>query len=597
MSTKPELRYRISIESPERHIVGVTCTIVGAVAESSIVLRMAAWSPGSYLIRDYARYVRDVRASTAEGPLTIGKIDKQSWRVDNVPGGEFTIHYTVYGYDLTVRTNHIDDTHAFLHGPATFLYVEELRDVPHSLEVRGAAERGWTVTTGLRKQDTGYVASGLDEFLDCPIHAGAVEVREFEASGKPAQLVVWGYAGGGPAGDLDSLATDTKSLMETHASRFDGVPYDDYSFILMLSPGAYGGLEHRNSSANLNTPDCFATKNAYIDLLELLSHEFFHTWNGKRMAPPALHRFDYTEEAHTRCLWVMEGLTSYYDRYSVLRSGLMTPQRYFEKFAEEWLRLQATPGRQRQSLEDSSFDAWIKLYKPDASNVNTTVSYYLKGGFVAMQLDLDIRHRSEGRHSLRDVLTAMWHDYCDSGGPYPEDVQPLFERATGLSLEDFFARYIRGTSDPDLAVSLAGLGLELQARVDADSDSVPWLGIVPGATRVTVGAVIDDSPAHRAGLSPGDEIIALNGVRIRSKDALRERLRALPVDAEVSVALFRRSQLHTVEFALEPSPPNQYKIAVVDDATDAQRTAYTDWSGCDFPESSFVSKATAKRWL
>ena len=308
MGSERQVRYEVSIESPEHHAVSVTCTIAGASAGSSVVLRMAAWSPGSYLIRDYARFVRDVRVSTAEGTLAIRKIDKQSWCIDSAPAGEFTVHYTVYGYDLTVRTNHIDDTHAFLHGPATFLYVDELRDVPHHVLVHGAADRGWTVTTGLRPQEAGYIASNVDELLDCPIHAGVVDVRAFEAAGKPAQLVVWGYAGGGPAGDLDSRASDTKALMETHASRFDGVPYDDYSFILMLSPGAYGGLEHRNSSANLNTPHCFATNKAYVDLLELLSHEFFHTWNGKRMAPPALHRFDYTKEAHTRCLWVMEGL-------------------------------------------------------------------------------------------------------------------------------------------------------------------------------------------------------------------------------------------------------------------------------------------------
>jgi predicted metalloprotease with PDZ domain len=294
----------------------------------------------------------------------------------------------------------------------------------------------------------------------------------------------------------------------------------------------------------------------------------------------------------------------------------MSARSYLEKLVDEWARLLATPGRRLQSLEEASFDAWIKLYKPDESNLNTTVTYYLKGGLVATALDLEVRRRSDGRRRLADVLGLLWREFAARGMPYPEEVEPLFERATGLSLTAFFDRSIRGADDPDLAGELLGVGLELRSQWDKAPDpgrlgeGLPlWLGATsaPGAGgAVKVTGVLDGTPAQRGGLSPGDEIVAVDGLRILSEADLRARLAARLPGERVELALFRRNRLLAVSVGLEKSPPTKLEIAPVADPSAAQRAAYQDWLGEPFPEvtvpgagtpAALATVATAGRWI
>src|SRR5262249_12048592 len=304
--------------------------------------------------------------------------------------------YTVYGHDLTVRTNHIDADHAFLHGPATFLYPPHLRSAPIELEV--AIPEAWTLTTAMAWQPVApyrLTAAGIDELYDHPIHAGLARTFTVPARAQ-VKLAIWGERAPGGAFHEDRLASDLAAIVDDHVARFGAAPFASYTFLVMLAHDAYGGLEHRASSVNLYHPYFGASRKHYEGLLELLSHELFHAWNGKRIAPRPLLEFDYTREAYTPCLWLMEGVTSHYDRYALRWSGRVPAKSFFEKVRDDWARLMATPGRKRQSLEAASFDAWIKLYKPDESNLNTTVSYYLKGGLAMCALDLHIRRRTEG---------------------------------------------------------------------------------------------------------------------------------------------------------------------------------------------------------
>ena len=404
-----------------------------------------------------------------------------------------TVRYQVYGHDLTVRTNHIDGTHALLHGPATYLFADHLRAAPATVEV--AIPGGWHLACGLAPAggvDGGparLVAASVDELLDSPIHLGVGQRRTFTAAGVPFELVVWGELAPGGAYDLDRLAADLVAIADDHAARAGETPFDRYAYVLMVSHDAYGGLEHRASSINLTGAQSLGTRKAYERLLELLSHELFHAWNGKRIAPAVLTDFDYRGEAYTRCLWIVEGVTSHYDRWTLRSSRRIEARSYLEKVLDDWTKLIATPGRRRHSLEDSSFDAWIKLYKPDESNLDTTVSYYLKGGLVMFALDLAIRRRTDGARSLDDALRALWRGFGARGVPYPEDVQPIFEDATGLDLGEVFARQIRGTEDPDLAAELAEVGLELRASHDpslTEDGAVPvWLDARVSGVRVT----------------------------------------------------------------------------------------------------------------
>jgi len=609
MASVPEgLRYVLSVPDPEGHLLSVRVDVPTAGLGSHVDVTMPAWCPGSYLIRDYARLVRDLVATGPDGAaIAARKIDKQTWRVE-VPAGatQVTVTYAVYAHELSVRTNHVDASHAFVHGPATFVHVAELRGRPVTLEVHPPAGRAWTLATSLDGDRTTEPyrlrAASVDELYDAPLHLGHGETRRFHAAGVPVELAVWGDRTPGGAFTLDQLVTDLTAIVDDHAARLGDVPFRHYTFILMLAHEAYGGLEHRASSANLHNPRALAVRKEYEGLLELLSHELFHAWNGKRIAPPQLLDVDYTREAHTRCLWVMEGLTSHYDRWALRTSGRIPAKSYLEKVLDDWSRLVTIPGRHRQSLEESSWDAWIKLYKPDESNVNTTVSYYLKGGLVTTALDLEIRRRTNGARSLDDVLRALWRGFGARGIGHPEDLQPIFEEAAGIELGATFARQIRGVEDPALAAELAHVGLELRGVHDpaatADGATPVWIGatLAPAATKVT--GVLDESAAHGAGLSPGDEIIAVDGLRCANDAELRGLLALRRPGDRVELALFRRNRLVRLEVILAESPPTKWEIAGVTDASTDTAARYRAWLGEPHPGAAVIAQvACGNRWI
>ncbi len=596
------LRYRVSVPRPADHLVAVEvdlpCDDAGALEEIDVVL--PAWCPGSYLIRDYARFVRDLTAIGDDGDRRpVRKIDKQTWRIARAGARTVTVCYQVYGHELTVRTNHIDATHAFLHGPATFVYAPRLRKRPVTIEI--AAPDGWRIATALAADGAIYTAESIDALYDAPIHLGGAAPRTFTAGGASFELVTWGDLAPGGLYTLDTLCADLAAIAGDHIARAGAVPFSRYLFLLMLSHDAYGGLEHRASSVNLNHPFALGTRKAYEGVCELLSHELFHAWNGKRIAPAALLDFDYTREAYTRCLWVMEGVTSHYDRWALRSSKRITSKSFLDKVLDDWAKLMATPGRRRQSLEDASFDAWIKLYKPDESNPNTTVSYYLKGGLTMLVLDLQIRRRTESARSLDDVLRALWRDYGERGVPYPEDVEQIFSEAAGLDLAEPFARWIRGTDDPDLAGELTEVGLELRtlhdpAQVEGGARAV-WLGATTSSTRVT--AVLDGSPAHAAGLAPGDELCAIDGFRVASDAEVRAILGLRHPDDEVELALWRRNRLVQLPVRLGEAPPTRYEIAAVAAPGLVRAARYQAWMGEPHPMSAEVlaTVTTTSRWI
>ncbi|HLL20808.1 MAG TPA: PDZ domain-containing protein, partial [Kofleriaceae bacterium] len=438
--------------------------------------------------------------------------------------------------------------------------------------------------------------ANIDELLDSPIHVGLV--RTFDVPARvPVSLAIWGERAPGGVYDEVRLVADLGAVVDAHIARFGDVPFERYTFLLMLAHDAYGGLEHRASSVNLYNPHFATTRKSYENLLELLSHELFHAWNGKRIAPRALVDFDYTREVYTPCLWLMEGLTSHYDRYTLRTAGRITAKSFFEKVLDDWTRLQATPGRTRQSLEQASFDAWIKLYKPDESNVNTTVSYYLKGGLVMFALDLQIRRRTEGARSLDDVLRLLWQRFRDE--PHPDELQPVFEEATGLALDDAFARQIRGTDDPDLPGELAYLGLELRAVTDpallADSASPVWIGATTSGNKVT--AVLDGGPAQIAGLSPGDEIIAIDGFRTTTESELRSSITTRRSGDKLSLHAFRRHRLVPLTVAVAPAPPTRYEIVGIADPRDAAARFTAVLAEPHPGASTLATVTTTTRWL
>ncbi|HEU4732882.1 MAG TPA: PDZ domain-containing protein [Kofleriaceae bacterium] len=602
-----QLRYAVRLDAPGRHLAEIELRfpVDGATAE----VALPAWCPGSYLIRDYARFVRALVAFGDDGaPRPAAKRDKATWTIEARGARELRVRYAVYGHDLTVRTNHIDADHAFLHGPATFVHPTHLRAAPVELELE--IPDGWTLTTAMAWDPVApggqgtrirIAAADIDELYDQPIHLGrAGSVRAFTVPARiPVKLAIWGERAPGGVFDEARLVSDLGAVVDDHIARFGAAPFAHYTFLLMLAPDGYGGLEHRASSVNLFHPHFAASRKHYESLLELLSHELFHAWNGKRIAPAALTRFDYSREAYTRTLWLMEGLTSHYDRFALRTSNRITAKSFLEKVLDDWARLMATPGRRHHSLEASSFDAWIKLYRPDESNVNTTVSYYLKGGLTMLTLDLEIRRRTEGARSLDDVLRALWQRYGQAGEPHPEALQPMFEEATGLPLGEIFDRQIRGVADPRLPDELRHVGLELRTSADpaqiADGASAVWLGATVNSNKV--GAVIDDSPACAAGLSPGDEIIALDGFRVSGESDVRNLAGARRPGDEIELAVFRRGRLVRLWLRLAAAPVTRYEIAGVSEPGPAA-ARYQAWIGESHPGPQVLATVTTTaRWI
>lgn len=590
------LRYRLAVSRPESHLCEVELRF-RRDGGPPVRIEMAAWCPGSYLIRDYARYVRDLEARGADGEaLPVTQVSKREWEIGG-EAAEVIVSYRVYGHDLTVRSNHIDATHAFLHLPALCLFPSGSRDAACEVVVEPPPGREWPVVTALPLHGDRHRAADVDELFDCPIHIGPVERRQVEAGGRPVSIAVWGRPAQTAPFGLDELAADVARVIDVHAARLGPLPCERYTFIVMLSPGAYGGLEHRSSSANLCSPHSFATPRGYYQLIELLSHEVFHAWNGIRMRPRAFARFDYGCENYTRCLWVVEGITSYYDRLSATRAGVIPVAQYLTKLAEEWGRMLSIPGRQRHSLEEASLNAWVKLYRPDESNLNTTVSYYLKGGLVMCALDLELRRRSGGEMTFDRVLAAMWREHGDPARGYPEDLRPTFEAAAGMDLGPFFERCITGREDPDLPELLGTVGLKLVPgwdghKPDEGGEPPVWLGLVlQGSGRVVAG-VLDGGPADRAGLSPGDELLAVDGFQITGDADLRQRLAGRRAGDRIEIAMFHRGRLERVEVEVAAAPPTRFEVVASATASASERRIFAEWLGGEYPAAGPVAAAS-----
>jgi len=577
----PTVHYIIAMPQPVTHLYEVTIEARGLEATHADWI-MPSWTPGSYLIREFARHVQEFGAADgASGrPLDWSKLDKSTWRVAIPPSGSIRVHYRVYANELTVRSSHLDADHGYFNGASVFMYSPMTRRLPQRLTVVPPA--GWRVSTGLSDDDNRveFEAEDYDHLIDCPAEIGTHRVVRFEAAGRPHRLALWGHGNE----DESRLASDLAKIVEAAVQIFEGAPYEHYLFILHLTDKRRGGLEHRNSNTSGVSRFDFVKPQAYERVVELLAHEFFHTWNVKRIRPAAFDEFEYRAENYTRLLWVMEGVTSYYAPRVLQRAGLITSERYLELLGQDYLRLLQTPGQRMQSVEQASFDAWIKHYRPDENTQNTAVSYYLKGSLVAVLLDLWIRTSTSGARSLDDVLRHIWHSYTEQGRGVPEeDFQAACEAVAASSLEEFFRRYVRGLDPLPLPESLSAIGLNLtlgykDAEPDEEHPAGLGLRLRESGGKLTVHTVFTDGPAYLADVCADDEVIALNGYRV-DLAALRQGVaNRRPGDA-VTLHLFRRDELRTATIVLGRRPHNKATIVRSADATQQQRFLAEGWLG------------------
>ena len=584
----PEIDYTVSMARPHTHLFGVEARLnYKSSTPAALELSMPVWTPGSYLVREFERHVQEFDARDGAGrALNWAKTNKNTWRVETGGAREVRVRYNVYANELSVRTSDLDDRHAFWNNSNLLMYPDGLLGAPATVRVEPFG--GWQVAAALpavQGAPNTYRAENFDVLYDSPFLAGDFKTLAFEVKGVPHRIVVDGEGNYDP----ERLRRDSQRIVETMAEMMGEVPYRDYTVFLLLAPKRGGGLEHLNSTALVYPRFGFSTAEDWRGLQTLVSHEVFHAWNVKRIRPDALGPFDYTRENYTRLLWVAEGVTSYYENLFVRRAGLMSDRQYLKAAAAEIQKLQQTPGRLLQSLEESSFDAWVKQYRPDENTINSSVSYYDKGAIVGLLLDLEIRRSSKGARSLDDVMRALYRDYYKKGRNYtPADFQREAERAAGGSLEEFFRRYVRGREELDYDAALAWAGLRLDTASDAAGRPAPVVADL-GATleekegRLTVKDVPSGTAAYEQGLSADDEVVAVDGYRATLR-FLEERLAERRPGDALALTVFRGDQLRTIPFKLGSRADATYRIVPRADATDEQRRNYQSWLGTPFPK-------------
>jgi predicted metalloprotease with PDZ domain len=582
--------HRVSIPAPQTHLVHVETTLqapaTGTLPET-LVLFMPTWTPGSYLLREYARHIESL---AVEAPARATKVRKNGWRIEPRAAAQVVVRYRVYAGELTVRTNHVDDSHAFLVGAALFLGIEGHEELGAQVDI--VPPPGWRAATSLPRalrfdSEDGVLrfdAPDFDTLVDSPIELGLHRDERFEAVGKTHRYAIWPAKAIGDA-DARRLVDDTKTILETEAKLFDGsLPYEAYDLLLHLSHRGRGGLEHKASAALIASPTSFATRDAYLDLLSLVAHEVLHAWNVKRIRPAALTPYRYDQECYTRLLWWFEGATSYYDWRVLSLARLCTVEEYLDHLAAEIAYLDQTPGRLVHALEDASYDAWIKLYRPDENSQNSSVSYYRKGELVCALLDLEIRGRTGGRATLDDVLAHLWREYGVPKRPVPEDaMQGIFERVADVPLDDLFEAWIRTAGEVDYASTLArvGISVERSARADAAPCALGARLRAEGG-KSYVSSVTRDSGAWRAGVDPGDEIIAVGGSRVEGTN-MESTLRGRVPGDSVEVVVARDGRLLTKTVVLDGPKQDRVKLIAKTDAPASARAAFAAWLGQPHP--------------
>jgi predicted metalloprotease with PDZ domain len=576
-NTAPTIHYQVAMPQPQSHLFEVTL-LVENWQEPVLNLKMPVWTPGSYLVREYAKNLQDFSAEMTDKQqsLPICKIAKNHWQVDTASTSKITVRYRVFANELSVRTNHLDATHGYFNGAALFFFIPGFEQQPLQIAIT-LPKPEWQVTTPLplvSGQAHTFEAKDFDTLVDSPFEIGSHQIYNFEVLGKSHQLAVWGQGNLNP----EKLIEDTQKIIEVEAKIFGGLPYERYLFLLHLTNNSFGGLEHKDGCALIYSRFGFRAKEKYQRFIQLVAHEFFHLWNVKRIRPKALEKFDYDQENYTTSLWFSEGTTSYYDLQIPLRAGIYDAKTFLENLSKEITQLQLTPGRKVQPLAESSFDAWIKLYRRDANSNNSQISYYLKGEMVSFLLDLLIRSRHRNQRSFDDVMAMMWQSFGkEEIGFTPQQLQSVIESVAQTDLSDFFKRFVDGTEELPFEEYLEPFGLRLNTVTE---DAVPYLGLIAKTehNQEIIKFVDATSPAALAGVDAGDELLAIEGLRVTA-DQLSDRLKDYQVGDTIKLSIFHQDELRTVSVTLATPQVIRYQIVLVEQPTPVQQENLTGWLG------------------
>ena len=602
------MHYQIFAANPAAHLFRITCHIEKPDPLGQVV-SLPAWIPGSYLVRDFAKNIVWLEASCHGEPVGLEKLDKSSWRADPCDG-PLVLEYEVYAWDLSVRTAHLDQTHGYFNGTSVFVRVHGQDDIPCTVDIlppEAPVTGNWRVATTLKPAGAEpwgfgcYQAQDYDDLIDHPVEMADFIQAGFTVAGVPHDIVLTGRH----RADMARVCADLQRICQRHVDLFGELPpMERYLFQVMVVGDGYGGLEHRSSTSLLISRDDLPRKGDetvsedYRGFLGLCSHEYFHTWNIKRIKPAVFMPYELQQESYTRQLWAFEGITSYYDDLGLVRSGCIKPEDYLQMLAQTMTRVWRMGGRLVQSVADSSFDAWTKFYRQDENAPNAIVSYYTKGSLIALALDLTLRRKSQGQIALDDLMRQLWRDYGKPGRGVPEGaIERLAGELAGVDLDGFFQAHLYGTQDLPLAELLEGVGIEFILRPQestTDQGGKPstqpreklsrraHLGVktLQEAGNLKLANVFTGSAAMAAGLSAGDQLVAVDGLKVNGNN-LEKLLRAYSPGDRLEIHAFRRDELMRFQVTLQAPPLDTIELrqlADIDPGTEARRKA---WLGLD----------------
>ena len=582
-----QIRYVLSMPQPQTHYFEVDMRLQNAAKATEATkngyfdLKMPVWTPGSYLIREYAKNVEGFTAQTGTQPVRTEKVSKNTWRI-YTKADDVTVRYRVYAYEFSVRNSFLDDTHGYLNGASIFLYSNALKN--NVLQVQVVPFTGWKkVATGMKavpNAEFTFEAPNYDILVDSPMEIGNHETITFTATNVPHTVAMYGNV----QYDAAKLAADYKRVCETAATVVGEHPCTDYTFIVHHTNVGGGGLEHLNSTTLQTNRVAYANEANYKGFLTLVAHEYFHLWNVKRIRPIALGPFDYETENYTHMLWLSEGCTSFYEDYILRRAGFHTPEEYLRVVAGDMSGVENTPGNRVQSAAESSFDAWIKYYRPNENSANSTVSYYSKGAVLGSLLNLAILASTDGQRSMDDLMRYLYQEYYkkQKRGFTDDEFRRAAEQIAGKPLPDFFDNGVNGTGPLNYNAYFEPVGLRLVNAAEtpeARQQQGGFLGATArtnGATnRATVTSVRRGSAAELAGLNVGDEILAIDGASLT--EDLTKTLTGRKAGERLKIGINRGGLPREFTAQLTDSPLYGYRLEPLVNASDKQKALYNRW--------------------
>ena len=570
------LHYTVNLLNPHAHTFKVTLTIKNPNPDGQL-LSLPAWIPGSYMIRDFAKNITTIKAHSNNQAIHLSKIDKSTWKADAVKT-ELTLEYEVYAWDLSVRSAHFDMSHAFFNGTSLFLMPHGFENEECTIDIVKPTDTKyslWKVATSLscKKVDSSgfgsYVADDYDDLVDHPVEIGTHTEFDFNVDNTTHKMAFTGIH----RADEKRLKQDLTKICQTHCTMFGELPeLNEYVFLTMVTGDGYGGLEHRRSTSLMCSRDDLPLVNEpkdpnekYRNFLGLCSHEYFHTWNIKRIKPDSFMPYNLTSEAYTRQLWAFEGITSYYDELALVRSGVISIDSYLELIGQTITRVLRGKGRFIQSIAESSFDAWTKFYKQDESAPNNIVSYYAKGALLALCLDLTIRSKTNNEKSLDDIMRYLWINFGQKSIGLPEGkIESIISEISGIDMSSFFEKYLYGTEDLPLKELLSNVGITFNlyptTSVDdkggkvntSNIDNAVSLGarLAENSLGAQITQVFSNESAEISGLSAGDIIIAINELKV-NKANINKVIATYSIGDELIIHAFRRDELKIFNLVLK----------------------------------------------